>query len=489
MPANSGRAGSGVQDAVFEGAVKTQSTRNVTSEVKEASATDSITSSYGVGPTDDDGKPLFGLRALRRTNTNKALEGEPEEIEEVVIEKEQTRKDSTTEDILDSSGRPLFGGLKALQSEAMPAPTSQLKGLVERNQFLVQGGSTMESTKTVVTSHSSFSSDGKVSHRREVVRGELTAKNGEQPVGQITKSSYSYQKGNEKGATPQVSSKTVTSVIGGRRNSGPKIEEITDGSQNTTSTRRYSKEYTVEEDCSSSTDRRRSSTGLNEDNVRAFTSILRNKDESVRKSSIETDDMKSRTSKSHEDSAKRTLTRGDSIKALQHKYQQATVSSSNKQVSTNQSTRTTDLDGAVVTSSQTRTSEDTRTVHSGTPTASQVTSTSSTRTETKTTGASSFLDNSSKVTGVQDILQRMRNADLVSESGDTTEDAEARALLNKFLGASVILQGMEQGMKAAATHSSTALVNQADKQWVKFGYAANFYHFATKSRNRKDFEG
>uniref|UniRef100_A0A0A9W117 Smoothelin domain-containing protein n=1 Tax=Lygus hesperus TaxID=30085 RepID=A0A0A9W117_LYGHE len=455
------------QVTTYHATVKTQSTRNVTTEVKEASATDSITSSYGVGPTDDDGKPLFGLRALRRTNTNKALEGETGEVEEVVVEKEQTRKDSTTEDILDSSGRPLFGGLKALQPEAMPAPTSQLKGLVERNQFLVQGGSTMESTKTVVTSHSSFSSDGKVSHRREIVRGELSAKNGEQPVGQITKSSYSYQKGNEKGATPQVSSKTVTSLIGGRRNSGPKIEEITDGSQNATSSRRYSKEYTVEEDCTTSNERRRSSTGLNEDNVRAFTSILRNKDESVRNSPIETDEMKSRTSKSQEDAAKRTLTRGDSIKALQHKYQQATVSSSNKQVSTTQSTRTTDLDGAVVTSSQTRTSEDTRTVRTGTPTTTQVTSTSSTRTEVKSSGATSFLDNSSKVTGVQDILQRMRNADLVAESGDTTEDAEARALLNKFLGASVILQGMEQGMKAAATHSSTTLVNQADKQWVK----------------------
>uniref|UniRef100_A0A0A9WWV6 Smoothelin n=1 Tax=Lygus hesperus TaxID=30085 RepID=A0A0A9WWV6_LYGHE len=329
-------------------------------------------------------------------------------------------------------------------------------------------------------------------------KGELSAKNGEQPVGQITKSSYSYQKGNEKGATPQVSSKTVTSLIGGRRNSGPKIEEITDGSQNATSSRRYSKEYTVEEDCTTSNERRRSSTGLNEDNVRAFTSILRNKDESVRNSPIETDEMKSRTSKSQEDAAKRTLTRGDSIKALQHKYQQATeaanqvssrtypkaglilrsnslhgaddqnqLSSSNKQVSTTQSTRTTDLDGAVVTSSQTRTSEDTRTVRTGTPTTTQVTSTSSTRTEVKSSGATSFLDNSSKVTGVQDILQRMRNADLVAESGDTTEDAEARALLNKFLGASVILQGMEQGMKAAATHSSTTLVNQADKQWVK----------------------
>lgn len=36
---------------------------------REACPTDSITSSYGVGPTDENGRPLFGLKALRRTNT------------------------------------------------------------------------------------------------------------------------------------------------------------------------------------------------------------------------------------------------------------------------------------------------------------------------------------------------------------------------------------------------------------------------------------
>ena len=66
---------------------------------------------------------------------------------------------------------------------------------------------------------------------------------------------------------------------------------------------------------------------------------------------------------------------------------------------------------------------------------------------------------------------------LVTEKTDSTEDAEARALLNKFLGASVILQGMEQGMRAAQKHSETesattspssaALVIQAEKQRVK----------------------
>lgn len=81
-----------------------------------------------------------------------------------------------------------------------------------------------------------------------------------------------------------------------------------------------------------------------------------------------------------------------------------------KNASTAQSSRTADVDGGVLTTTQTRTSEDSRTVRTastGSPAVSQTT----TRTEVKT-GNTSFLDNSSKVTGVQDILQRMRNADL-----------------------------------------------------------------------------
>lgn len=62
---------------------------------------------------------------------------------------------------------------------------------------------------------------------------------------------------------------------------------------------------------------------------------------------------------------------------------------------------------------------------------------------------------------------------VVVESGDTNEDAEARSLLNKFLGASVILYGMEQGAKSptsssvnttTSTTSSATLVNRVEKQ-------------------------
>ncbi|CAB3261876.1 unnamed protein product [Arctia plantaginis] len=55
----------------------------------------------------------------------------------------------------------------------------------------------------------------------------------------------------------------------------------------------------------------------------------------------------------------------------------------------------------------------------------------------------SFLDSNTKVSGVQDILTRMKNADIVIQEGDTSEDTEARALLNKFLGATVLMAGMQ----------------------------------------------
>jgi hypothetical protein len=51
------------------------------------------------------------------------------------------------------------------------------------------------------------------------------------------------------------------------------------------------------------------------------------------------------------------------------------------------------------------------------------------------------------------------------KAGDSKEDAEARSLLNKFLGAQVILQGMEPLVKASQSHSA-ALVSQAERQRV-----------------------
>lgn len=50
---------------------RTETVRN--SPVRDTRSTDLITSSYGVGPTDENGTPLFGLRALRAQSKGKTV--------------------------------------------------------------------------------------------------------------------------------------------------------------------------------------------------------------------------------------------------------------------------------------------------------------------------------------------------------------------------------------------------------------------------------
>ncbi|XP_046802929.1 titin isoform X1 [Lucilia cuprina] len=82
----------------------------------------------------------------------------------------------------------------------------------------------------------------------------------------------------------------------------------------------------------------------------------------------------------------------------------------------------------------------------------KVTSTSSSSMATR-----SFLNTQGEekvITNVSDCLERMRNADNVVEEGDTAEDQEARALLNKFLGASIIMKGVESSLPAGSNRQS-----------------------------------
>lgn len=82
-----------------------------------------------------------------------------------------------------------------------------------------------------------------------------------------------------------------------------------------------------------------------------------------------------------------------------------------------------------------------------------------TKTASVTRGGESFLSNKTKVTGVQDVIERMSAQGrfctqkkyglqwifffVEVHEGETLEDAEARTLLNKFLGSQVLLSGME----------------------------------------------
>nr|CAD7392586.1 unnamed protein product [Timema cristinae] len=94
------------------------------------------------------------------------------------------------------------------------------------------------------------------------------------------------------------------------------------------------------------------------------------------------------------------------------------------------------------------------------------TSPSTTTTPRAESEGKSFLSNQTRVTGVQDVLTRMRNADQDVETGDSLEDREARALLNKFLGAQVLLSGVESVVKPATHTQSAALVRQVERQRI-----------------------
>lgn len=72
-------------------------------------------------------------------------------------------------------------------------------------------------------------------------------------------------------------------------------------------------------------------------------------------------------------------------------------------------------------------------------------------------GSETFLTNKSRVSGVQDVISRMKTEEY--REGDTEEDSEARNLLNKFIGSQVILSGMESKTSSSTTCESVAAVS------------------------------
>ncbi|XP_018570913.1 titin isoform X2 [Anoplophora glabripennis] len=81
---------------------------------------------------------------------------------------------------------------------------------------------------------------------------------------------------------------------------------------------------------------------------------------------------------------------------------------------------------------------------------------------TRTVGGDTFLTNKNRVSGVKDVISRMKTEDY--QEGDTEEDIEARGLLNKFIGSQVILSGMESRTSSKTTSvSPTSTVRRSTK--------------------------
>ncbi|CAH1717621.1 unnamed protein product [Chironomus riparius] len=67
----------------------------------------------------------------------------------------------------------------------------------------------------------------------------------------------------------------------------------------------------------------------------------------------------------------------------------------------------------------------------------------------------SFLNNDKKASSVKEVITYMRNADEVFDDGDTKEDAEAKALLNKYFGASALMTTIESSSGLSKGYLST----------------------------------
>ncbi|XP_026676417.1 uncharacterized protein LOC103505282 [Diaphorina citri] len=412
-----------------------------------------------------------------------------------------TEEESVSEDfggLRDSSGRPLFGGLRALKSANMPEqpPTSQLKDLVEKheknareatvipelrrdkpkakfrrsflldeepepepvdvarspsapvslkslwlNQTEVKLGdkdTTSSSHSTVVSTRTSMKTDssGKVSVTRDTVAGEYSVKDNEEPKGKLVKSEYKFNKAGaeDKGKSE---SKTTTAVLNAKNIKDSKISEtfkLTD--HNARNFIEHEKKAIKKTDSNSSfsakenqefatTERRTQKKSIESNaNEKRFSktdsSSSFSKESSDKRSSYrKTDSSASFTSKQGDfeddieaEVRRKPVVRGDSVRALQHKFQQATVSSSMKNAvpASNESK-------AVTTS----TSQTSKTVNNSTSTGTTSTTTttkSSTRVETFSTvqkGSSSYADSEDE--DYQDAGSRFRNSALIEDDG------------------------------------------------------------------------
>lgn len=240
---------------------------------------------------------------------------------------------------------------------------------------------------------------------RFVVLGEVSSANDQKPSGKLTRGRYTYQSPDDaKNGIAKVT--TVTTAVG--KDTGPEITEVTE-------------EFNGSEDrIDGNKIVKRSRTNDKFESIQKRFS-QESFDRNGRRSSKETNGYE-KPEESPRSTPRSSLVRGDSIKALQHKFQQATGNLDDNAIINNIAPLYYHaLVGFhlivlwVSVSSSLKQNRPVKCDSSGSITS---------RTEEKTVttklsdtsrhggGATSFLDNNSRVTGVQDVLTRMRNADL-----------------------------------------------------------------------------
>ncbi|KAL0882785.1 hypothetical protein ABMA27_016333 [Loxostege sticticalis] len=409
---------------------------------------DVITSSYGPGPLDSDGKPLFGIKALRNGATNFQVKGtvirqeyhsrnggeptgsvsvtaysnSPEELERLL--QVQGERPSRLHGLAAITTTKKFGGdtgttYKDVHTKEERAALDQF---THSDRRVIN--TRIEDVSDVISQEDRLDKDRMIEDRQERVT--------EARQDRVTSDRYATERQDRLTSRHKTEAKQER-ITTGRQTEGRQERITTDrhapeGRQERVTEVRQEKESKKEDkprgqriedrrERSERTERREDKKTVRQSSVKSLT-------EKYIKSASETKTERStypkaglilrtatmKDSVSSDSSAHAGLARTDSDHSLAS-VEDVVVSS------------TTDRDGGRVTTTTTTTRR---------APGHQVTTTER-----------SFLDSSTKVTGVQDILTRMKNADIVIQEGDTTEDSEARALLNKFLGATVLMSGMQ----------------------------------------------
>ncbi|XP_068633034.1 microtubule-associated protein futsch-like isoform X2 [Battus philenor] len=425
---------------------------------------DAITSSYGPGPLDADGRPLFGIKALRKGATNYQVKG-------TVIRQEFHSK---------NGGEPV-GTVSVTAYSTEPEDLEKLLQEQGERPSKLHGLAAITTTKK-------FGGDSGTKYSEKNERAALDQfTHNERRVSETTSERSSETRYTEEAREKKHSiteKQDVRELEQRRERRGDEWEseytvEVTREEQDVGSSQNYAheeicetyiKERTVDDDRRRKQnedvgytvetkreerfgDRRTSHSDKREGRVR---------EERVdRMENVQRRDSRgkepARTQKAPE--SRKTVLRQGSVKSLTEKFiKNASESSkseraaypkaglilrtssvkdsgSNDSSSAHAELTRTDSEQSLGSADETVVTTITRTQELG----GGMTTTSTTRSRQER----SFLDSSTKVTGVQDILTRMKNADIVVEDGDRCDDAEARALLNKFLGASVLMAGMQ----------------------------------------------
>ncbi|XP_052753365.1 microtubule-associated protein futsch isoform X2 [Galleria mellonella] len=342
--------------------------------------TDVITSSYGPGPLDANGKPLFGIKALRNGATNYQVKG-------TVIRQEFHSR---------NGGEP-EGTVSVTAYSNEPEELERLLQAQGERPSRMHGLAAITTTKK-------FGGDTGTTMREAHTKEERAA------LEQFTHS--------DRRVTNKVEN-VMSGSFDKRENSFAESKKIEDRSEDRWK-RTEDRQQKTQEKQERSNDRRQR-IERREDKKTVRQSSVKSLTEKYIKSASETNKSE-RVSYPKAGLILRTATMKDSFSSDSSAHAGLARTDSDHSLASVEDVVTTSTtergDGRTVTTTTT-----TRRSHHG--------------------QEKSFLDSSTKVTGVQDILTRMKNADIVIQEGDSTEDSEARALLNKFLGATVLMAGMQ----------------------------------------------